>query len=120
MKHVIAAMIGTATLAVAANCADAGLFNCRRDCDDCEVTCAAPVDCGCHAPAAACCGAAVGCCGVGQVGMIYTMNQLHGYTGYEGLPNMDGRGVHGRYPYHSYRRPWFHPGPKSANVSIVW
>lgn len=41
-------------------------------------------------------------------------------SGYEGLPFMDGGGVHQRYPYHSYRRPWFHPGPASANISIVW
>ena len=41
-------------------------------------------------------------------------------TGYEGLPNMDGGGVNHRYPYHSYRRPWAHPGPPSTNVSIVW
>jgi hypothetical protein len=43
-----------------------------------------------------------------------------GLTGYEGLPDMDGGGVNHRYPYHSYRRPWAHPGPRSSNVSIVW
>ncbi len=43
-----------------------------------------------------------------------------GLTGFEGLPNMDGGGINHRYPYHSYRRPWAHPGPPSTNVSIVW
>ncbi len=43
-----------------------------------------------------------------------------GLTGFEGLPHMDGGGVNHRYPYHSYRRPWAHPGPPSTNVSIVW
>lgn len=43
-----------------------------------------------------------------------------GLTGFEGLPNMDGGGINHRYPYHSYRRPWAHPGPASTNVSIVW
>jgi hypothetical protein len=43
-----------------------------------------------------------------------------GYTGYEGLPNMDGSGVNDRYPYHSYRRPWHHPGPVARNISMVW
>ena len=28
--------------------------------------------------------------------------------------------LHVRYPYYSYRRPWFTPGPKSLNVTIVW
>lgn len=41
-------------------------------------------------------------------------------SGYEGLPNMDGGGIHYRYPYHSYRRPWAHPGPATTNISIVW
>jgi hypothetical protein len=43
-----------------------------------------------------------------------------GYTGFEGLPNMDGGGINYRFPYHSYRRPWAHPGPPVTNVSIVW
>lgn len=29
-------------------------------------------------------------------------------------------GEHLRYPYYSYRRPWFSPGPASRNVNIVW
>jgi hypothetical protein len=29
-------------------------------------------------------------------------------------------GDHGRYPYYSYRRPWYTPGHLSANVTIVW
>jgi hypothetical protein len=29
-------------------------------------------------------------------------------------------GVHVRYPYYSYRRPWFTPGPRSVNVNIIW
>jgi hypothetical protein len=29
-------------------------------------------------------------------------------------------GVHARYPYYSYRRPWFTPGPRSVNVNIIW
>ena len=118
MNRLFAVMLGTAAVLVAANCADAGLFCHRDECDECN-TCAAPCDC-CYSVATACCGVTSGCCGAGQMGMMYGVGQLHGYTGYEGLPAMDGRGVHGRYPYHSYRRPWFHPSPKSANASIVW
>jgi hypothetical protein len=29
-------------------------------------------------------------------------------------------GDHGRYPYYSYRRPWYTPGRMNANVTIVW
>jgi hypothetical protein len=29
-------------------------------------------------------------------------------------------GIHDRYPYYSYRRPWYTAGPASANVTIVW
>lgn len=29
-------------------------------------------------------------------------------------------GEHARYPYYSYRRPWYTPGPISRNVNIVW
>ena len=79
-------------------------------------------DCGCHSPAAAYGATALGFGGAAQIGMAYGMHVAGsgGPTGYEGLPNMDGRGLHGRYPYHSYRRPWAHPGPMSTNVSIVW
>jgi len=60
--------------------------------------------------------------GVAGFGAMYGMHVMNagGYTGYEGLPNMDGGGVHNRYPYHSYRRPWANPGPRSTNVTIVW
>jgi hypothetical protein len=65
--------------------------------------------------------------GLAQVGSFAAAGHFHhhahhsrGLTGYEGLPNMDGHGVHGRYPYHSYRRPWAHPGPMSTNITIVW
>lgn len=29
-------------------------------------------------------------------------------------------GMHDRYPYYSYRRPWYSPGPASRNVNIIW
>ena len=29
-------------------------------------------------------------------------------------------GDHGRYTYYSYRRPWYTPGHRSANVTILW
>lgn len=101
-------------------------------------------DCGCHSAPAAVYAAPVvqsghamaGCCGVGggiaQIGGLYSAELLYDghaggggspgsfLSGYEGLPNMDGGGVHYRYPYHSYRRPWAHPGPPSTNISIVW
>jgi len=134
MKQLFAVLLATAAVFAATNDANAGLFCRKSDCDECQPTCAAPVtcaapapsccqpepDCACPAVAAACCGMA--CCGgIGQMGAMYGyMKGPQGLTGYEGLPNMDGGGVHGRYPYHSYRRPWFHPGPKSANVTIVW
>lgn len=87
----------------------------------------------------ACSVAASSCCGMGgglaQIGGLYGADSIYGahesssfsgpasgsfLSGYEGLPNMDGGGVHQRYPYHSYRRPWAHPGPSSTNVTIVW
>ncbi|MFN8710267.1 MAG: hypothetical protein ACK50J_26645 [Planctomyces sp.] len=92
-------------------------------------------DCGCSGPSPAVYAAPIeysglevaGCCGaggLGQIGGLYGADALYGggsfMSGYEGLPNMDGGGVHYRYPYHSYRRPWAHPGPPSTNVSIVW
>ena len=88
--------------------------------------------------ACACTSAATSCCGVGggmmQLGSFYGAGSIYGsgyahsgsptvgsfLSGYEGLPNMDGGGVHHRYPYHSYRRPWAHPGTPSTNVTIVW
>ncbi len=87
--------------------------------------------CNCGIAAASCCGMG----GAGGVGMLYA-DQFggmatstggfdpgagsSGLTGYEGLPNMDGGCENYRYPYHSYRRPWFHPGPQATNISIVW
>ncbi len=41
-------------------------------------------------------------------------------SGFENLPNMDGGGVHHRLPFHSYRRPWAHPGIADNNINIVW
>ena len=88
--------------------------------------------------ACACTSAATGCCGLGggmmQLGSHFGAGSIesgmYGYSGspavgsflsgYEGLPNMDGGGVHHRYPYHSYRRPWAHPGTPSTNITIVW
>lgn len=29
-------------------------------------------------------------------------------------------GTHLRYPYYSYRRPWYPAGPASVNVTIIW
>jgi hypothetical protein len=29
-------------------------------------------------------------------------------------------GLHPRYPYYSYRRPWYPAGPASVNVTIIW
>lgn len=29
-------------------------------------------------------------------------------------------GSHIRYPFDSYRRPWYYPGPASHNVTILW
>jgi hypothetical protein len=86
------------------------------------------------------CGAALPTCcagGVANAGLIHGLggagyaHSVHGgqfggpapgsfLSGFEGIPNMDGGGVHHRYPYHSYRRPWAHPGPPSNNITIVW
>ena len=41
-------------------------------------------------------------------------------SGFESLPNMDGGGVHHRLPFHSYRRPWAHPGIADNNINIIW
>ncbi len=92
--------------------------------------------CACSAAASACCGMGGG---VMQIGSLYSAGSFNSgssvsgggsqwggpapgsfLSGYEGLPNMDGGGVHHRYPYHSYRRPWAHPGTPSTNVTIVW
>jgi hypothetical protein len=31
-----------------------------------------------------------------------------------------GGGYHPRFPYYSYRAPWYSPGPAGANVNILW
>jgi hypothetical protein len=31
-----------------------------------------------------------------------------------------GGGLHPRFPYYSYRRPWYYDGPASTNVNIDW
>lgn len=31
-----------------------------------------------------------------------------------------GGGVHPRFPYYSYRRPWYYDGPAGTNVNIDW
>lgn len=144
MKQLFAAMLSLTALFAAMSSADAGILKCRksRHCDQCappaanhvyehahrsrDCDCCQPVlcaDCRCHAVATACCGMSAGFGGAAQLGAIYGMSHLATpgrYTGYEGLPNMDGGGLNGRFPYHSYRRPWAHPGPQSVNVSIVW
>jgi len=144
MKQLFAAMLSVMALFASVSSTDAGFLKCRRSrhCDQCATSdpvlvyehaypngncgCCQPAmsaDCGCHAVATACCGMTAGFGGVARMGAIYGMSHLArrgGYTGYEGLPNMDGGGLNGRYPYHSYRRPWAHPGPRSTNVSIVW
>ena len=47
-----------------------------------------------------------------------------GYAGQFGpLFNARGEAGHIRYPYYSYRRPWYYPGQPSFNVTIpghVW
>lgn len=88
--------------------------------------------CACSAVASACCGVGGGMLPLGDLygsGSLYGTSAGYGHgspapgsflSGYEGLPNMDGGGIHHRYPYHSYRRPWAHPGTPSTNVTIVW
>ncbi len=92
--------------------------------------------CGCSAAVPACCGLG----GLAGIGSIYSSHVAYGgfaaggystgyhgspapgsfVSGFENLPNMDGGGIHHRYPYHSYRRPWAFPGTPSTNVTIVW
>lgn len=47
-----------------------------------------------------------------------------GYAGqFSPLFNARGEAGHVRYPYYSYRRPWYYPGQPSFNVTIpghVW
>jgi len=91
-----------------------------------------------------CCGAGGAGVGMVQPGSLYGSTGLyggghpggygHGYgggyygspdprsfeSGFENLPNMDGYGVHHRLPFHSYRRPWAHPGIADNNINIIW
>lgn len=89
---------------------------------------AANAHAGCH-----CAHLAASCCGLGggvsHVAGYYGLQGIAPFgpgvprsylTGYEGLPDLDGGSINYRYPYHSYRRPWFHPGPRATNISIVW
>lgn len=87
--------------------------------------------CACSAAVSACCGSTGGVMQLsnlygagtyGTAGGAFLSGPAPGsfLSGYEGLPNMDGGGIHHRYPYHSYRRPWAHPGTPSTNVTIVW
>ena len=108
------------------------------------------MDAGCHCAAAVptCCGFAGVGGGVAHLGNLYgspgsygvgnagSYGQGYGYgngggyygspdprsfeSGFENLPNMDGGGVHHRLPFHSYRRPWAHPGIADNNINIVW
>jgi hypothetical protein len=102
-----------------------------------EVPLAHVVDnaCECSAAAPACCGLG-GLAGIGSAyGASVAFNghfegeHVSGIgspapgsfiSGFENLPNMDGGGIHHRYPYHSYRRPWAFPGTPATNVTIVW
>ncbi len=60
--------------------------------------------------------------------MFDVMNAgYHGHAGYHGqsgpMFNARGEAGHVRYPYYSYRRPWYYPGQPSFNVTIpghVW
>lgn len=50
----------------------------------------------------------------------YVPNQRHiRYLPESVIPGTTG-GLHLRYPYYSYRRPWYRPGPASVNVTIIW
>jgi len=43
-----------------------------------------------------------------------------GWAASDGPAAFAGGGLHNRYPYYSYRRPWYSPGPSSVNVTILW
>lgn len=99
--------------------------------------------CGCDA-VSSCCGAGGVGGGMVQPGSLYGSAGLYGVghsggngngygggyygspdprsfeSGFESLPNMDGGGVHHRLPFHSYRRPWAHPGIADNNINIIW
>ncbi len=87
--------------------------------------------CDCASVASSCCGG-----GLAQIGNLYGSEGVYGgnvggshsrsvdarsfQSGFESLPNMDGGGTHHRLPFHSYRRPWAHPGIAHNNINIVW
>ena len=91
--------------------------------------------CGCAMAASSCCGISNGG-GLVQLGSLYGSAGVYGgyhsggyhgsvnprgfQSGFESLPNMDGGGVHNRLPFHSYRRPWAHPGIADTSINIVW
>lgn len=51
-----------------------------------------------------------------------TWQQDPGYYGYrpEAVVPGTNAGLHLRYPYYSYRRPWYPAGPAGVNVTIIW
>ena len=87
-------------------------------------------DCGCACAVPSCCGVGGVGGGLMQLGNLYGSTGVYGYhgspdprsfeSGFENLPDMDGGGVHHRLPFHSYRRPWAHPGIADTNINIVW
>lgn len=100
--------------------------------------------CECAAPVPSCCEFGVADSGLVQSGSLYGSGGPYGRrhaggyaqgsnggyygspdprsfeSGFESLSNMDGFGVHHRLPFHSYRRPWAHPGIADNNINIVW
>ncbi len=100
--------------------------------------------CECAAAVQSCCGVGGVGGGMVQLGSLYGSTGLYGgghpggfghghgggyhrspdprsfESGFENLPNMDGGGVHHRLPFHSYRRPWAHPGVADNNINIIW
>lgn len=53
-------------------------------------------------------------------GPIYTMGSGSGVAAGVLTPISNSGGLHTRYPYYSYRAPWYYQGPPSLNVTIVW
>lgn len=50
-----------------------------------------------------------------------TGSQLPQWTDPPRLPSAAPAGsLHQQFPYYSYRRPWYTPGPASLNATIVW
>ena len=136
MQHAVTVIVGIAALIGTGDSSDAGCLNCRKsgNCDQCATSklvltrswTVPASDCVCRQHVTIqptpCCGITAGIGAVTPLGAGYGFHpaRSEGFTGYKGLPNMVAGGVHPRYPYHSYRRPWAHPGPESTNVNIVW